>query len=160
MVTAQSIIDFVEELTGHPLDVKNDQGVCYGSADREIRRVVVCWMATVEALEHADKQKADLVLVHESLFYPYGSLPEKDKVQPWKSWKINAKQKKLLEKYDLTILRVHGSLDEICIFDEFVKLLKLGRPTQVETSPKCYEDRWAKVFEIEPQPHFSDHHLS
>jgi len=152
MFTAKSIIDFVEQLTGHPIYDDNDQGVCYGSADREAKRLVVCWMPTVDALEYAGEQKADVVLTHESLFYPYGSLLQKGKVQPWESWRINVERKKLLDKYDLTILRIHGSLDEICIFDEFVKLLKLGEPVKTETSWQCYEDRWGKIFAIKPQP--------
>ena len=58
----------------------------------------------------------------------------------WENWPINQQRRELLTRYDLTSLRVHGSADEICIFDEFVGLLELGKPV--------YTSGLTKVFEI------------
>jgi len=49
-----------------------------------------------------------------------------------------------LEEHDLTLVRIHGSLDEICIYDDFVALLGLGHPVA--------ERGLAKVYEIQPSP--------
>ena len=44
-----------------------------------------------------------------------------------------------LERHGLTLLRVHGSLDEIAIFDDFAALLGLGAPAQAEGLAKVYD---------------------
>ena len=51
---------------------------------------------------------------------------------------------KIIERAGITLVRIHGSADEICIFDVFASLLGLGDPVCGE---KC-----RKVYEIEPVP--------
>ena len=142
MTQVSEVIGYVEGLSGHSLN--RDEGVHWGSADTEVRHVVVCWMGTKGALTHAAELGADLVLAHESLYYPYGSLPSGGEPEPWLSWLVNVQRTGLLEKHGVTFLRVHGSLDQICIHDDFAALL--GLP------PACEANGLAKVYAIEPTP--------
>jgi len=140
MITTESIISYIEGLTGHPLN--RDEGVQHGSAQREVRRTLVSWMATADALRYAGKEGFDLFLAHESLYYPYDAYIRQDNPPGWGNWHTNRQRRELLERHDLVLLRAHGSLDEICIFDDFADLLGLGSPIQA--------NGLAKVYEIEP----------
>jgi len=133
----QDIVAYVESLSGHTL--QPDEGVQYGPADRTAGRVTVCWMATADALEAAGRNGSDAMLTHESLFYPIGARLKKGTTQDWEAWDTNQQRRRLLDRYGLTLLRVHGSLDEICIFDEFARMLELGEPVEVEGLAKVYE---------------------
>lgn len=142
MITAQTIIAYVEELCGHPLN--RDEGIHHGSGEREVGRALVCWMATPKALSHAGQKRCDLVLAHESLYYPYDAVVRTDNPTGWEHWPTNELRRSRLEEHDLTLVRIHGSLDEICIYDDFVALLGLGQPVE--------ERGLAKVYEIRPCP--------
>lgn len=140
MVTTSALIAYIEQLSGHALN--RDEGVQHGSAERPVRHVVVCWMATVEALAFAGQQGADLVIAHESLYYPYDAYVRSDVPPDWPSWEVNRRRRELLDRHDLVLLRAHGSLDDICIFDDFAALLGLAAPVE--------EAGLVKVYEIEP----------
>ena len=140
MTTIDAIISYVESLSGHPLN--RDEGVQHGSADRTISGVTVCWMATPEAIRATGSRGHDLLVGHESLYYPYDVINSPNPPASWEGWPVNRQRRELLTQHDLTFLRVHGSLDEICIFDDFVA--RLGLATSV------YADGLVKVFEIEP----------
>jgi putative NIF3 family GTP cyclohydrolase 1 type 2 len=136
MVTTQSIISWIEELSGHPLN--HDEGVQHGSAEREVKRALVSWMATADALSRAGQEGCDLFLAHESLYYPYDAYVRQDNPAGWENWQINRQRRELLDQYDLVLLRAHGSLDEICIFDDAVALLELGQPVKALGLAKVY----------------------
>lgn len=141
MTTVQAIIDYITGLSGHSLN--RDEGVQHGSAAREVQRILVTWMATADALSHAGRTGCDLVVAHESLYYPYDAAVRSDNPPGWENWPTNRRRRELLERHNLTLLRAHGSLDEICIFDDFAALLGLGQPVQA--------NGLAKVYEIEPR---------
>jgi putative NIF3 family GTP cyclohydrolase 1 type 2 len=141
MQTAADIIAFVERATGHPLH--SDEGVQRGPAGRSVERAFVCWMATKEALSRAAKTAADLVIGHESLYYPYDAVVRKDLAPGWQDWPVNHARRTLLEDHGMTFARLHGSLDEICIFDEFAARLGLEQPVIAEGG-------LAKVYAIKP----------
>jgi len=140
MPSAADIIRYVERLSGHSLN--RDEGVQHGDADRSVERVVVCWMATCDALAFAGAQGAQLVLAHESLYYPYDAIVRSDNPIGWQDWQTNRQRRELLDSLELVLLRVHGSLDEICIYDDFRRQLGLGDPLHV--------DGLARVFGITP----------
>lgn len=146
MVTAQTIIAYVEELSGHPLN--RDEGIQHGTLDREVKRILLCWMATVDALAYAGKGEYDLVLTHESLYYPYDAAVRQDNPPGWENWRTNRQRREMLEAYDLILLRVHGSLDEICIYDDFAKLLGLGEPVEAVGLAKVYESAPCTLSEL------------
>ncbi len=137
MIRVKDIIEYVESLTRHTLNV--DEGVQYGSLERPIKKVLVCWMATSSALEETGKTGSDLVIAHESLYYPYDAIVRKDNPLGWEKWQTNVQRTSLLMKYNLTFLRIHGSLDEICIFDDFAKELGLGEAVKADDLSKIYQ---------------------
>ncbi len=137
MTTVRDIIGYVEKLTGHPLN--SDEGVHHGSIDAEVTSVLLCWMATSEAIEEAGRFGADLLIPHESLCYPYNAAILDDAPEGWEDWTANRRRRELLEEHKLTCARIHGSMDQISIFDDFVELLGLGQPVHEKGLVKVYE---------------------
>jgi putative NIF3 family GTP cyclohydrolase 1 type 2 len=140
MTTIYAIISYVESLSGHPLN--RDEGVQHGPADRTASGVTICWMATPDAIRAAGAHGDELLIGHESLYYPYDVINSPNPPAGWERWRVNRQRREGLARYNLTFLRLHGSLDEICIFDDFVARVGLGAPV--------FTDGLVKVFEIEP----------
>lgn len=138
MITVHDIIRQVETLAGHKLN--GDEGVHHGSADAPLRGATVAWMATPDAIEAARQRRHELLIVHECLHYPYDVLRMPSPPPRWETWKVNRQRRELLDLHRLICLRIHGSADEICIFDKFAETLGLGKPVSA--------DGLAKVFEI------------
>jgi putative NIF3 family GTP cyclohydrolase 1 type 2 len=138
MPTVQDIIRHVEELSGHELN--KDEGVWHGNADTEVTGATVAWTAAPEAIRGAAESGHELLIVHESLYYPYNVQILPNPRKGWEDWPVNKGRRERLEQCQLTCLRIHGSADEICIFDTFAELLGLGEPVAAQ--------RLAKVFEI------------
>lgn len=141
MTTINEIISHVESMTGHPIN--RDEGVHFGLAERDITGVTVAWMATPDAIRSAAEAGHELLIGHESLFFPYDVVNVENPPSGWEDWRVNAQRSSLLAEYSLTHLRLHGSVDEICIFDDFAALLELGEPV--------YADGFVKVFEMPPR---------
>jgi len=140
MTTAQDIITYVETLTGHRLNA--DEGVRYGASTREVSGATVCWMATPTAIHACGSKRHDLLIGHESLFYPCNAPDAPNLPADWENWPTNRQRREALDAYSLTFLRLHGSVDEISIFDEFARILGLGSPV--------FADGLVKVYEIAP----------
>ena len=140
MKRVADIIQFVEQSTGHRLN--REEGVLHGSAEAEVTRIVLCWQATRDVLAAAGEQGVDLVIGHESLYYPYNVLEDGGK-PGWEKWPFNKARRELLEDHGLTFVRLHTSVDELTIMDDFAATLGLGRPVVASG--------WgAKIYEIEP----------
>ena len=139
MININDITAEIEQLCGHKLN--QDEGLLYGSPQK-INKVTVCWMATPSAIAFAGQAGHDLIICHESLFFPYGVVDALDEPEGWQNWKINEQRKALLKKYNLSCLRIHGSADEICVYDEFAKALGLDKP--------AYRDGLIQIFDITP----------
>ena len=137
MVRVKDIIEYVESLSGHSLNT--DEGVQYGRADAQVQKALVCWMATRNALERAGKIGCGLVIGHESLYYPYDAAVRKDNSASWQEWQTNYQRSSLLKKHNLNFARIHGSLDEICIFDDFAAMLGLGEAVETNGLAKVYQ---------------------
>ena len=142
MTKINNIINFVQSTTGHKLN--RDEGVQYGEVDRELTGVTVAWMATPGAIQATGEAGHELLVAHESVYFPYDALNAQNAPEDWRKWKVNKQRLDLLAKYDLSCLRLHGSVDEICIFDTFADIFDLGKPV--------YIDGLVKVYEIEPCP--------
>lgn len=142
MPTIQEVIATIERLVGHPLN--HDEGLHYGTADREVERILVCWMATPEALNRAAELGASLVIAHESLYYPYDAAVRSDNPPGWEDWPTNSQRRAQLAAHNLSLMRVHGSADELCIYDAFAQMLGLGEPIAGEGL--------TRVFAIAPCP--------
>ena len=139
MNTAE-IVEYLTTLAGGKLD--RDEGLHFGKPDQEIKKIVLCWMAEKKAIQFAAEKKADLIITHESLFYPYdivvtGGQPD------FMSWRVNQNRIRALSAAELSVIRFHGSLDIISIFNTFAAQLKLGVPV---VSKGHYE----KVYALQP----------
>jgi len=138
MTTVNDIIEFVNETRGQGLN--RDEGIFHGDPAREVRGVTLCWMSTTDAIEFAGRRGDQLIIGHESPFYPYDLAVRPDPPAGWENWTVNRLRRERLERYDLVGLRIHGSMDQICIFDDFAALLGLGEPVAA--------DGFVKVFEV------------
>jgi len=137
MATANDIMRQVEAWTGHRLN--RDEGVHHGAADRPLTGVTVSWMASPDAIRATAQSDHQLLLAHESLYYPYDVLHAPSPPVGWELWGVNRQHRELLATHGLTCLRIHGSADEICIFDTFAALLGLGDPIFAAGLLKVYE---------------------
>ena len=142
MSTIADIIRCVETLANHKLNA--DEGVQHGQGDRSLGGATVSWMASPDAILSAGESGHDLLIAHEALYYPSDVLTSTNPPEGWEEWTVNRQRKQLLEQYGLSFLRLHGSVDEICIFDTFAELLGLGEPV--------FADGLVKVYEIPPCP--------
>ncbi|MCF7837838.1 MAG: Nif3-like dinuclear metal center hexameric protein [Candidatus Marinimicrobia bacterium] len=117
-----------------------DEGVQHGLANRELRGVTVAWMASPDAIRAAGEAGHELLIAHESLYYPYDVLQMPQPPADWRDWAVNQRRRSLLDQYRLSVLRLHGSVDEICIFTTFADRLGLGTPV--------YDQGFIKIYEI------------
>jgi putative NIF3 family GTP cyclohydrolase 1 type 2 len=136
------IIQYVESEAGHRLN--RDEGIQHGNADRLVRGATVAWMASPDAIRAAGAARHDLLIGHESLYYPYDAVIAENPPMGWREWKVNRHRYDLLERYQLSFVRLHGCVDKICIFDKFAEQLDLGQAV--------YADGLVKVYEITPCP--------
>ena len=132
-----TLIAFVETLTRHPLN--RDEGIQHGARERAIGGATLCWMATPDAIRYAGELGHELLIGHESLYYPYDVINSPKPPPGWEAWQVNRQRRELLSQHDLTFLRLHGSLDEICILDDFAARLELGAPVAADGLTKVYE---------------------
>jgi putative NIF3 family GTP cyclohydrolase 1 type 2 len=126
MNTPRDIIRWVEELKGRAIN--HEEGVHHGSPEAQVKGVTVCWKAVPEAIAYAGQRGDQLIIGHESLYYPYYFDFDPDRTPGWPEWKINKRRKAQLEQHGLTYLRLHTSIDALCIMTDMGKWLELGEP--------------------------------
>ncbi|TVR50434.1 MAG: hypothetical protein EA425_09920 [Puniceicoccaceae bacterium] len=95
------------------------------------------------AIEAAGKRGDRLLIVHESLHYPYYFDFDPQRTPDWPSWAINQRRKQQLDHHGLTCLRLHTTIDWLCVTSEMAVWLGLSSP------PRDYRT-WNSVFDIEP----------
>jgi putative NIF3 family GTP cyclohydrolase 1 type 2 len=100
----------------------SEEGFKFGDPHAEVAGVLVCWMATVAALEQALAERCNLVICHETLFFPQ-SVP----IDGERCWRTNRLRMRLMHQGDMVVYRAHGKLDRLCIFEDFVTALGLER---------------------------------
>ncbi|MBI5724380.1 MAG: Nif3-like dinuclear metal center hexameric protein [Planctomycetes bacterium] len=136
MTTPCDIAAYVEKLKGWPIG--REEGVHHGRWDHSISAVTVCWKATPDAIEDAGHRRDDLIIGHESLYDPYDFSHNRFVGSGWQIWGTNERRKSLLQKYDLTYLRLHSSVDRICIEGCFAETLGLGKPADAANEAKLW----------------------
>jgi putative NIF3 family GTP cyclohydrolase 1 type 2 len=141
MTTIREILDYVAAAIDKPLD--DEEGVRHGgSVERSITGATVCWMAAPEAIQAAAAAGHELLIGHESLYFPYNAHDPAAPPTGWFDWPVNRQRRELLDRYDLTYARLHWSLDVLTILEDFALLLGLGAPV--------YDDRLVRIYEIPP----------
>lgn len=123
-ITAEDIKAY---LTGFYGRLDADEGILFGRPDTPVRKIMVCWMAEMDAITYAVSRRADAILCHEILFYPSdvlhtGSAPD------FLSWPVNQARISALAKGGLTVIRGHMTVDRVCVLDDFAAKLGLGEP--------------------------------
>ena len=137
IATHQDIAAYLESLAPPP---GGDEGFKFGNPRAETTGVLVCWMATLEAMSAATKLGHNLIIAHEELHVPYSFRdPALDK---YLAWPVNYARFSTLAKNDLTIYRAHGQLDRYCILDTFGETLGLPAPSVSEG--------YYRIYDIEP----------
>ncbi len=101
-------------------DTGSEEGFKFGDPEAEVTGVLVCWMATLAALEQARAAGCNLVICHETLFYPQ-SAP----IDAERCWRTNRLRMEAMHRGGITAYRAHGKLDRLCIFDDFAAALGL-----------------------------------
>jgi putative NIF3 family GTP cyclohydrolase 1 type 2 len=140
-MTAHELEQHLKTYTG---TLNPDEGILFGDATAEMKKVQVCFMATVEAIQHAIEIGVDTILAHEALFYPYPGIRNGIPPQGAMAWPANRERTRLLSEGGITVLRYHGSMDRVCIRDVFAQKLSLGKPVvQGESTTE-------RVYEVEP----------
>jgi putative NIF3 family GTP cyclohydrolase 1 type 2 len=124
MKTLNEIITYIESTTGHSLN--NDEYITFGKQDIKLTGVTVTWMVTPESIKSAADMGHNCIIHHEALTYPHPGFSAGHGKEP-KNWQINTQRKKLLAKHGITAIRIHGSADEICIYNAFAEQLVLGK---------------------------------
>ena len=75
-------------------------------------------------IEKAIDENCNLMVVHEGLFYPYEFQRDED-FEKYLTWSVNSTRLRMLSKHNITVFRVHGTLDGLCILDAFAESLGL-----------------------------------
>src|ERR1041385_2423849 len=123
MITTRDIHRWLEQKVGRPLNP--DEGLMFGDVDRAIRGVTVCWMPSPENIQRCAAFGHELLIHHEAIMYPYpfeNRWPEETK-----AWFTNAQRLEALGKHNLVATRLHGTIDELWIFDAFANQIGLTR---------------------------------
>jgi putative NIF3 family GTP cyclohydrolase 1 type 2 len=114
-----------------------EEGFKFGDPEAEVVGVFVCWMPTVAALQQAIAEHCNLVICHETLFFPQ-SAP----IDGERCWRTNRLRMQLMHQGDLVVYRAHGKLDRLCIFEGFAAALGLDAVHSGEG--------FARVFSLPP----------
>ena len=97
-----------------------EEGFKFGDQEAEVAGVLVCWMPTVAALEQAIAERCNLVICHETLFFPQ-SAP----IDGERCWRTNRLRMQLMHQGGMVVYRAHGKLDRLCVFEDFAAGLGL-----------------------------------
>ena len=94
--TIDDIITYVSDLAGHPLN--RDEGVHHGPVGRAVTGATVCWMASPDAIRAAGEHGHELLVCHESLYFPYDVINSPNPPPGWEAWQVNRQRRELLER--------------------------------------------------------------
>src|SRR6266550_919598 len=140
MLCTKDIHRWLEEKVGHRLHP--DEGVMFGDPNRELSGVSVCWMPSPENMEMAAAAGHELLIHHEALMYPYPF----EHQQPLNAihWYTNSQRLGTLGKHNLVSTRLHTTIDELWIFEDFTQ--QIGVKEEIAKGAEYH----TRGFEIEP----------
>jgi putative NIF3 family GTP cyclohydrolase 1 type 2 len=106
-----------------------EDGLLYGDPEAAVRGIQVCWMASLDAIEHAAAAGLNVIIAHEDPFYPmYGQRQNRSPREFPPDWRVNQRRVGLLERHGIAVIRAHRALDEYCVLDAFAEQLGLPPP--------------------------------
>jgi len=125
---------------GGPAALNGDEGLMLGSPEAEVRGVLTAWMGTMEALQKAGAAGCNLVVVHETFYFHPREFAGNFQAQHL-TWRPNRRRIEAAEHNGLNVFRLHGTLDLICIYDDFAIALGI-KDVKLNAG-------WDRVFPIE-----------
>lgn len=123
-------------------ELGREDGVIEGNPDGEVNGVLVCFMATLDALRTARRERCNLVVTHETPFLPMAGISKVP--DDWREWSVNKARLREIEGGGLTVVRLHSSLDRWLIYETFREML--GLPAEGEGQG------YGRVYNVEPAP--------
>lgn len=135
-MTAREAMNWLEE---REPKTGPEEGFKFGDPEVQVAGVLVCWMATAPALEQAAANACNLVVCHETLFYPQ-SAP----IDAERCWRTNRRRVELMSDNRMAVYRAHGKLDRLCIFDDFAAALGLR--------DVCAGEGYTRIFSVPSTP--------
>lgn len=121
---------------------------CYGDALSDVKTVMVCWMATSEAIQHAVELEADLIICHEAFFLPY-LVEYTAGLGDFLSYPVNYRRTAALARHGISIARVHPSMDKLTILDTAAEILGLNNLV-------ADDGEWARVYALDKSMPFGE----
>jgi putative NIF3 family GTP cyclohydrolase 1 type 2 len=119
--------------------INADEGIVYGDPAADVTGVLVCWMGTREAVRRAQEVGANTIISHEAIFFPYpgirSGVPPADQL----SWCCNRQRIEALARAGVGVIRLHGTMDRLHIFDEFPVALGFPEATVREDWVRLYD---------------------
>ena len=126
-------------LKSHDLILHDDEGRRFGPPNADITGVFLCFKPTLEAIDAAHAAGCNLIVTHEELNFP--PLYSGARIEDQLCGTVTLRRMRRLLRYGITVLRVHASLDRLCVVDEFGDALELDEPT-------IHGDYWERTYEI------------
>ena len=137
-VSSMKALDFKEYLEKISPGLSSEEGFRFGNPNLEVKGILVSWMATKEAIEKAIDEDCNFMIVHEDLFYPY-EFQRDETFEKYLTWSVNHTRLKMLAEHNITVFRAHGTLDRLCILDDFAETLGLPEPTVRKGYVRIYD---------------------
>lgn len=137
---ARELVSFLEARSPA---LGQEEGFKFGDPATPVTGVLVCWMATVAALECAVRERCNLVICHETIFFPDSRAIEREMC-----WRSNRRKLELMSSGRLVVFRAHGALDKLCIYDDFAQALGLGQVLKGEGYYRIFGITPTKVGEL------------
>lgn len=97
--------------------------ILFGDDQKEVSKVVVCWVATKEIIQYAIEHDVHFIITHENAFYMASTS------LPTPVYKAQKEKEALLDKHDITLYRCHDLWDlypEYGVRDCWAKVLDLN----------------------------------
>lgn len=139
-MTARDIVAYLEQRSPTR---GQEEGFKFGDPNAPVNGVLVCWMATLPALEHAVAQGCNLVICHETIFFPDSRAIEREMC-----WPCNRRKLEIMSSGRLVLFRAHGALDTLCIYEDFAAALGLSRVARGEGYYRIFTTQPLKVADL------------
>jgi len=141
----REVIELVEGEVPFPEGIEPDSRVEFGDPEAELKGIGVTWSATSGVIERAILEGLNLIITHESLFWPYVETVWVGRQEPTEGKPQNIKRLELLERGGICVYMTHKNWDAAPgwgMVDAFGKALGFERVVA--------KGRFCRVYEVEP----------
>ena len=132
----KELLGFFQKWLG---ELGKEEGLRYGNTEKTVAGITVCWMADVEVIQSAVSSRHNVIIAHEDLLFPPDYSSGFSKKNPGV---VSKERISLLKQHNISVIRLHGLLDKLCVLDDFGKKLKLSK--------SVVKEKFYRVYEIKP----------